>query len=449
MPRRRGPIHLLTALLPALTRGLWSKITFGAAEGVRTLRRHGGGPYLLGRHLAKRLGRRGPDRLLKRTDGLRRRHLLCHPISLLLLLLLPLNPNLSEWRLLLRNHLLLRSLAPAELVKPRVAGIDVSVDDAIADWRSLIDGTASVRAVVLVARNLPVLVAINSVVLVAAIVLVRDVSIARGVVEIDVAMNARIVVDVVDVHVAIYDRAIDGDVCFAVIDVDVVLLNVGTRATLPVIITSPSCVIDAMIAPVGITIQPCTDGKAHAKRNSHAESSAKIGATGVDDSRIVGWHVDVLGTLRPNLNDSALVDDLPLRIADKVALRIGQVAQALNRLHHIGRLVDIGLPDGGGPVELLVHHVEDFGIVGDGLDADVPRLIVNVLLAIGTHPAVRIVDLIDEGCGGQDLREQRLGVQRDGSQEVVELVGRIWHIGRVVTLNLLLLLVLLILLVLP
>jgi hypothetical protein len=57
--------------------------------------------------------------------------------------------------------------------------------------------------------------------------------------------------------------------------------------------------------------------------------------------------------------------------------------------------------------------------------------------------------LIDKGCGRQNLREQRIWVQSDGSQQVVELLGGLWHVGCVVILNLLVLLVLLILLVLP
>ena len=116
--------------------------------------------------------------------------------------------------------MLLRSLAPAELVKPRIAGIDVSIDDAIIDWRSLIAGTGVRPIVLIVLISLPVLVTINPCVLVAAIVPVRDVSIARGVVEIDVAMNTRIVVHVIDVNGAVDDGSVDGDIRNAIIDVD-------------------------------------------------------------------------------------------------------------------------------------------------------------------------------------------------------------------------------------
>ena len=59
-----------------------------------------------------------------------------------------------------------------------------------------------------------------------------------------------------------------------------------------------------------------------------------------------------------------------------------------------------------------------------GLDADVPRLAVHIVgIRIVAHEAGRFVDLVRERRGDEDLGQERIGVERDRRQKVVQLVG--------------------------
>ena len=63
--------------------------------------------------------------------------------------------------------------------------------------------------------------------------------------------------------------------------------------------------------------------------------------------------------------------------------------------------------------------------MGNRLDADVPRLAVNVVrVGIVADETGRLIDLVRERRGHQDLREQGIRVERDWSEQVVELVRR-------------------------
>lgn len=99
------------------------------------------------------------------------------------------------------------------------------------------------------------------------------------------------------------------------------------------------------------------------------------------------------------------------------------MAQTLDGGHYIGGLVDVGLADRGGPVDLVGHHVDHRGIVSDGLDAHVPRLIVYAVGAIRANPAGRFVDVIHKSGGHEDLGKKRIGIERDGREKIVELFG--------------------------
>ena len=58
----------------------------------------------------------------------------------------------------------------------------------------------------------------------------------------------------------------------------------------------------------------------------------------------------------------------------------------------------------------------------DRLHAHIPRLLVDTRRAVLTHPARRILNLIGERGRHQQLRQQRIGVQRNRADEIIELI---------------------------
>ena len=99
----------------------------------------------------------------------------------------------------------------------------------------------------------------------------------------------------------------------------------------------------------------------------------------INHRRIVGRHVN--GLRLRGLDDDGLRFGLHhlLRVALEVAVVLGQLAHALNRVEHILLLAKECIPQLLGPVELLVHHLEHVGEGHERLDADVPRLVLDQL----------------------------------------------------------------------
>jgi hypothetical protein len=119
------------------------------------------------------------------------------------------------------------------------------------------------------------------------------------------------------------------------------------------------------------------------------------------------------------------------------AARLGRaLAHDLDRVHHVGRVVVVGLPQRGGPRDVARQLVDDGAEGGERLHARVPRLLVGRIgqragleVAVLAEPVVRGGDLLGVGGAGQDLRHQLVGVQRDGRDQLVELFGRRRRVG--------------------
>jgi hypothetical protein len=61
----------------------------------------------------------------------------------------------------------------------------------------------------------------------------------------------------------------------------------------------------------------------------------------------------------------------------------------------------------------------------DRFNADIPRLVVDAVgIVVAAHPAGRVLHLIDVGRGDENLREDRIGIERDRREKVLELIGR-------------------------
>ena len=98
------------------------------------------------------------------------------------------------------------------------------------------------------------------------------------------------------------------------------------------------------------------------------------------------------------------------------------MAKTLHRGGHVRGLIDVGLAERSGPVNLVGHHLDNGWIVTDGLYADVPILIVNTVLAVRADVTRRLFDLIGEGGGDKDLSEERIGIESDGREKIIELI---------------------------
>ena len=125
-----------------------------------------------------------------------------------------------------------------------------------------------------------------------------------------------------------------------------------------------------------------------------------------------------------------LHDDLLLlgRLQVAFGLRLG--AQALHGVHHVLLLREERVAELLGPVELLVHHREHLRERDQRLDARVPGLALAArprgpcpsAFGFAFEPARRFDDLERIGRGHQHLREQRVGIERDRRDELLDLL---------------------------
>lgn len=98
-------------------------------------------------------------------------------------------------------------------------------------------------------------------------------------------------------------------------------------------------------------------------------------------------------------------------------------AESLDRLHHVGGLLEKRLADLLGPRKILIHPFQNLGVVDEGLHALVPRTMFNLGAVVGKIAQVtcREYDIGRGGRGGQDQCDQCIGIERDGGEELLEL----------------------------
>ncbi|MCY1218651.1 hypothetical protein D9M72_306000 [compost metagenome] len=149
---------------------------------------------------------------------------------------------------------------------------------------------------------------------------------------------------------------------------------------------------------------------------------ARVHGLHVGRGRVVGW--------RRGARHAQLVV-----VLEATGLR-GALAHHLDRVHHVGRVVVVGLAQRGGPRDVAGHLVHHGPERGERLHARVPRLLVGGVgeragleRGVLLQPAVGRGDLIGVGGTGQDLRDELVGVQRDGRDQLVELLGRGRRVG--------------------
>jgi hypothetical protein len=128
--------------------------------------------------------------------------------------------------------------------------------------------------------------------------------------------------------------------------------------------------------PIAVVIQPRSDGETDAK----AYHRLDIRRVWLDiyDLGIVLRHIDHVGLGRNDTNVALLLDNALLRGIDQGACCSGLCAQRLNRIHNVGRLIQEDLSKLSRPLEILIHPSDDLGIPGQGLDAFIPGLVVDL-----------------------------------------------------------------------
>jgi hypothetical protein len=103
----------------------------------------------------------------------------------------------------------------------------------------------------------------------------------------------------------------------------------------------------------------------------------------------------------------------------------------LHRAHHIGLLSQERIPQICGPSNIVGQQPECVGKRYQGLDARVPVLplgsvhqLSSLEVAVLPEPLLRLHDLQRIRARGQHLAEQRVGVQRNRRDQVIQLVRR-------------------------
>ena len=109
----------------------------------------------------------------------------------------------------------------------------------------------------------------------------------------------------------------------------------------------------------------------------------------------------------------------------------GALTLALNGVHDVLRLGQERVPEIDRPREVPVQHAEHRREDDERLNARVPGLILGrvrergaLQARIGLQPPIGLDDLERIGGRGENLGDERVGVERDRRDQIVELLGR-------------------------
>jgi len=310
-----------------------------------------------------------------------------------------------------------RIVAAAVLIDPWIVAVNVAIDNLVARaW-----------AIVAAGRRVgPTIVSIvsHSIAGVPNVVVhtIGPVVVHPNIVVIDVSMDRIVAIEVVLVYGTIDDVPVHVDVVVAVVDVDVVYdIYPVTAAIYPPAIPTipapasvpPSGVIDTTpppaVAPAEVKIQPGADGKA----NAEGEGRAPIRPAIINDGRIIDRNVDVLWLIRSDRDVVVVFQNFLLRRRLQIPCTEGHMTETLNRRCDVGGLVDVGLPNGCSPVDLVGHHFDNRWVVCDGSYSDIPVLVINAVLAIGANVARGLFHLVRKSRGDKELSKKRVRIECD------------------------------------
>ena len=101
---------------------------------------------------------------------------------------------------------------------------------------------------------------------------------------------------------------------------------------------------------------------------------------------------------------------------------MGGLALALDCVHDVVALDEDCVAESAGPLRIARHHVEDGGKGQEGEEAGVPGEVVGLdglgegvagEVGVLLGPGGGVGNLLPEGGGGEDLGEERIGIEGD------------------------------------
>jgi hypothetical protein len=125
--------------------------------------------------------------------------------------------------------------------------------------------------------------------------------------------------------------------------------------------TVPSMIKDVVMMPVKVQVQPASYRQPDAKGNERKK--ARSPSLNVHNRSIVCRDIYVLRLGGNDLN-IITVDNNSLLIGTYQIPEVSRFPpQTLDRICHILRLIQKNLPDAGGPIRVVSHHVQNLRVV--------------------------------------------------------------------------------------
>lgn len=187
----------------------------------------------------------------------------------------------------------------------------------------------------------------------------------------------------------------------------------------------PSVAVDpnGVAAPVASIAQP----EAHAERRSVGDQGPRVKIRQLideDDLRVVLRHIDHRGLSGNDPDVTAFEDNLLLGVVDQRAIGARAGPGALDRGHHVVRLVDVGGAELLHPLEVVVHPLDHLGIVRQPLHTVIPSPGIDVVWVAASVQITRSEHDIGARRGGrQDQRHERIRVQRDRRNQLLHRIN--------------------------
>ena len=155
----------------------------------------------------------------------------------------------------------------------------------------------------------------------------------------------------------------------------------------------------------------------------------------VHHQRVVVGHIDELGADRIQHQARPAVEHAQAIIRAQIARGLRPAPQGLHRIHHLRLLIEERVAQRLRPLRVLVHALEHLRECDQRFHARVPVLalgrahrVVAGKTGAGPGPARGFDHFERVGRCHQDLRQQRVGVERDRREHLVEFLLR-KHIG--------------------
>ncbi len=171
----------------------------------------------------------------------------------------------------------------------------------------------------------------------------------------------------------------------------------------------------------------------HSESDHRCRNDAAGGRPNVNCGGVILRHIDDLRIRRLNYIHSLacrlLHLDRLLRIAAKRTSGIGLSPQSLNRLRHSSLISRERLSDGGVIVDVLRHHLQHLREIHQGDKCRIESLTLSRIGQRGARqtrvllqPGIHIQDFLRICRGRSDLRQQRIWIKSDRSQQLIQFL---------------------------